>query len=87
MFLVRLGPLGNAAISKKTADIRRDRRKSAKNSEFGSVCPFSLSLLIIQKNPHVHNFSARNSEAGNGSADFMGAWDFLVLSAEKPPCP
>ena len=29
-------------------------------------------------------FSARNSGAGNGYANFMGAWHFLVLSAGKP---
>ena len=28
-----------------------------------------------------------NSGAGNGCADFMGAWHFRVLSAGKPPCP
>ena len=37
--------------------------------------------------PIVRNFSARNSGAGNGRANFMGAWDFLVLSAGKPPMP
>ena len=26
-------------------------------------------------------FSARNSKAGNGCTNFMGAWDFVVLSA------
>ena len=35
----------------------------------------------------VHKISARNSGAGNGCANFMGAWHFLVLSAGKPPCP
>ena len=28
-----------------------------------------------------------DSGAGNGCASFMGAWDFLVLSAGKPPMP
>ena len=40
-----------------------------------------------QKKRDVHKISARNSGAGNGCADFMGAWHFLVLSAGKPPCP
>ena len=31
--------------------------------------------------------SARNTGAGNGCANFMGAWNFLVLSARKPPIP
>ena len=40
---------------------------------------------IRKKKPHVCRFSARNSVAGNGCANFMGAWHFLVLSAENPP--
>ena len=40
-----------------------------------------------QKKPHVRNFAARRSGAGNGCAKFMGAWHFLVLSARKPPMP
>ena len=40
--------------------------------------------LISQKKRDVHNISARNSGAGNGCADFMAAWHFLVLSAGKP---
>ena len=30
---------------------------------------------------------AGNSRAGNGCANFMGAWEFMVLSAGNPPCP
>ena len=41
----------------------------------------------FQKKRGVHKISARNSGAGNGCANFMGAWHFLVLSAGKPPCP
>ena len=33
------------------------------------------------------NCFARNPGAGNGCANFMGAWDFLVLSAGKPRIP
>ena len=36
---------------------------------------------------NVHNFSARYSGAGNGRANFMGDWNFCVLSAGKRPCP
>ena len=39
-----------------------------------------------QKNSYPY-FSARNSGAGNGCTNSMGAWLFLVLSAGKPPCP
>ena len=58
-----------------------------------TVCLFAVSrglrskALIFQKNPHVRNFSARNSGARNGRANLMGAWDFLVLSAGKIPMP
>ena len=43
--------------------------------------------LSRKKKPHVRYLSARNSGAGNGCDNFMGAWDFLVLSTGKPPCP
>ena len=43
--------------------------------------------ITCQKKRGVHKISARNSGAGNGCANFMGAWHFLVLSAGKPPCP
>ena len=48
---------------------------------------FFLSTINNQKKRDVHKISARNSGAGNGCADFMGAWHFWVLSAGKPPCP
>ena len=35
----------------------------------------------------VHGISTRNSGAGNGCANFMGAWHFWIVSAGKPPCP
>ena len=38
-----------------------------------------------QKKRDVHKISARNSGAGNGCANFMGAWHFLVLSAGRTP--
>ena len=37
-----------------------------------------------QKNPRVHKIRVRNSRAGNGCANFMGAWKNCVLSAGKP---
>ena len=40
----------------------------------------SLVNLIQKKEPHVRNFPARNS-------NFIGAWDFVVLSAGKPRMP
>ena len=39
---------------------------------------------INQKKPHVRNFSARNSGAGNWRANFMGAWDFLAFCWKTP---
>ena len=44
-------------------------------------------MFISQKNPCVRHFSARDSGAENGCANFMGAWHFLVFSAGKPPRP
>ena len=44
-------------------------------------------LSFSQKKRDVHKISARNSGAGNGSANFMGAWHVLVLSAGKNQCP
>ena len=43
----------------------------------------SKRVVFIKKKPHVRNFSARNSRAGNGYANFMGAWEFWVPSAEN----
>ena len=36
-------------------------------------------MAEYRKIPHVGKFSACNSGAGNGRANFMGAWDFLLL--------
>ena len=44
-------------------------------------------LGIDSEKRDVHKSSACNSGAGNGRADFMGAWHFLVLSAGKPLMP
>ena len=41
----------------------------------------------LRKSVVFIKFSARNSGAGNGCANFMGAWHFLVLSAGNPSCP
>ena len=38
-----------------------------------------------REKPDVHNFPAHNSGAGNGCANFMGAWHFWAFSAGKPP--
>ena len=42
---------------------------------------------IYQKKGDVCKISVRISGAGNGCANFMGAWHFLLLSAGKPPMP
>ena len=47
----------------------------------------SWGPLGNQNKRDVHKISARNSGAGNGCADFMGAWHFWVLSAGKAPMP
>ena len=39
------------------------------------------TIHLSEKTPHVRNFSARYSGAGNGCANLTGAWHFLVLSA------
>ena len=38
---------------------------------------------IFQKNPRVRKIFVRNSGAGNGRANFMGAWKKCVLSTGK----
>ena len=43
--------------------------------------------IKTQKNPHARHFSARNSGARNGCANFAGAWFFFVHSAGKSPMP
>ena len=40
-----------------------------------------------QKNLSVPKILVRNSGAGNGCTNFVGAWEKSVLSAEKKPCP
>ena len=41
-------------------------------------------FLRRKRKPYVRNFSARNSGAGNGCANFMGAWHFLFFLLENP---
>ena len=52
------------------------------------VYVFCTALFVCttpyQKKSDVHKISARNSGAGNGCANFMGAWRFWALSAGKP---
>ena len=52
-----------------------------------AIFPIFCNFYKLQKRRGVHKISARNSAPGNGCANFMGAWHFLVLSAGKPPCP
>ena len=41
--------------------------------------------LVIQKKRGVHKISARNSGAGSGCTNFMGAWHFWFFQLENPP--
>ena len=43
--------------------------------------------MFLQHRGRKRRYSARNSGAGNGLADFMGAWHFWFLLLENPPCP
>ena len=40
------------------------------------MCEGVWGCRYVRAKPHVRNLSARNSRAGNGCADFMGAWHF-----------
>ena len=49
--------------------------------------PSSLFLRNISEKSFQCKIRVRNSGAGNGCANFMGAWKKCVLSAGKSPCP
>ena len=57
-------------------------QKVLQNSGRGSgarVCPLRIGFFFLEtfkRKPHVRYFSASNSRAGNGCANFLGAWDF-----------
>ena len=55
-----------------------------KGGTLGSCDQWGFCLDKSQKNPRVRKIRVRNSGAGNGCANFMGAWNFWVLSAGKP---
>ena len=60
---------------------------SARNSDQNvCVCIYIYDLFLspLKKKLISIIFFTRNSGAGNGCANFMGAWHFLVLCAEKP---
>ena len=40
--------------------------------------------MVSEKKTSCPYFSARNSVAGNGCANFMGAWHFLFFLLESP---
>ena len=44
----------------------------------------SRALCFSQKKRDVHKISTRNSGAGNGCANFMGAWHFWFFLLENP---
>ena len=50
-------------------------------------CALEIAFASLRKNLVSVKFFARNSRAGNGCANFMGAKKNCVLSAGKPPCP
>ena len=76
------GPIEGALSTLKhfRSEIGGKSKRSQRNSEFRFV-------RLNQKKPDVRDFSARNSGAGNGCTNFMGAWHFLVLPAGKPAMP
>ena len=57
------------------------------NTNFLFYTNFSGWSWSSQKNTRVRKILVRNSGAGDGCANFMGALNFCVLSAKKPPCP
>ena len=53
--------------------------KTAKNCKKGNFAPTPSTPTPSE--------TIRNSGARNGCANFMGTWDFLILSARKRPMP
>ena len=49
-----------------------------------SIAEKSPFASDFQKKRGVHKISARNSGAGNGCANFMGAWHFWFVLLENP---
>ena len=45
---------------------------------------FYYTVVFFQKKPRVGKISVRNSGAGNGCANFMGAWKNALFLQEKP---
>ena len=74
-----LGNIQATSGGKKTQEKPNLKKKNKKKNQAGDRAP-----NFFQKKRDVHKLSARNSGAGNGCANFMGAWHFLVLSAGKP---
>ena len=87
-------PLGNLLPKTRVLKHRvleRKRRPNANASVLGTQRFSTLRsrnyCLLSEKRVMSIKCFVRNSGAGNGCANFMGAWHFLVLSARKPPCP
>ena len=75
-------------VSKKAPTVTKKASPAIKSAIFQKLISGNIfSVPKFQKKRDVHQISARNSGAGNGCADFMGAWLFWFLSAGKPPCP
>ena len=51
-----------------------------------TVSLFDFCRMQLHESLMSVNIFAHNSGAGNGCVSFMGAWDFLVLWAGRPPC-
>ena len=65
----------------------KDQQVSGSRSYQGSVIPLHGMTAKTQKILVSAKYFARNSGAGNGCANFMGAWRNCALSAGITPCP
>ena len=57
------------------------------NQTFRDWPRYSELRISNQKKRDVHKISARDSGAGNGCANFMGAWHFFASFCWKTPMP
>ena len=70
-----------------SAGSKQPLRHNKKSVKFPKLIPeniFPDPLLLIQKNPRVRKIVVRNSGAGNGCANFMGAWKNAFFLQEEP---
>ena len=76
------GPNHHSAVSPAQANHREKRKGRWLKGSFEKRV--RIDLPAYQRNPRVRKISVRNSGAGNGRANFMGAWKNCILSAGKP---